>query len=295
MFLYPDPKIPQCGVANNNRRRRQFEDFEVDKIVGGTEVQPNSIPWQARIHFKIPDSESLSCPWMDDGTITCAGSVISPVHILTAAWCVQYPTCTDISAGQPDGFQDFGPEDIVVTLGDHSVFNTNEKYEKTLEVGCISKHPAWSFFETYITEKRVNIKNNAAILTLKEPLDLESPQSKIKPVCIITEDIEQNNILDSSQITSLRVSGWGQMVGGVNTLTSDTLLMAEVPYLGVDTGVCLNNVPPEFANQFFDESMMCTGNIASDSLTDEPGPFRKGACSGDYGGKYFLTTNTNYQ
>ena len=60
-ILFVDPLSFECGVADVGER-----------IVGGNEVDPNSIPWQ--VLYLSPGG-------------TCGGTIISPYHIMTAAHC----------------------------------------------------------------------------------------------------------------------------------------------------------------------------------------------------------------
>ena len=60
-ILFVDPLSFECGVADVG-----------DRIVGGNEVDPNSIPWQVL--------------YLSPGRI-CGGTIISPYHIMTAAHC----------------------------------------------------------------------------------------------------------------------------------------------------------------------------------------------------------------
>ena len=278
----------QLLVPNEGRQQWQFDaqppGFAVDKIIGGTEAQPNSIPWQARITLTIPDPHKVSCPRVPYQVVTCGASIVSPIHILTSAMCVQYPTystCNEIFPGNPDGVEDFLPENAVVIVGDHSISDTTEIGEKTHQVACILKHPSWNLFES-ISGGSLDVTNNIAVITLKEPIDLESAGSKAKPVCLATKDIEKQNIINTTERPSLTVSGWGQVAGGYEDLRSDKLMVAEVPYLGVDRETCFKKFPPTFP---YDSSMMCTGNVHSDNQPDELAPYRTGACNGDWGGK----------
>ena len=62
-ILFVDPMRFECGVADVG-----------DRIVGGNEVDPNSIPWQVQFLGQGPGAG-------------CGGTIISPNHILTAVHC----------------------------------------------------------------------------------------------------------------------------------------------------------------------------------------------------------------
>ena len=221
--------------------------------------------------------------------------MISPIHILTSAFCLQYFVChkfnDEPSTSHPaSSIRDFSPEHGVVLVGEYDVQFNGSSSLQVLEIACITKHPSWHYsFESIVTGGDIDLGYNAAMLTLKEPIDFNNPNGKVRPVCLMTDEIEETNIINSGATTSLKVSGWGQMVAGWDGPRSDKLLAADLPYLGIEKEICLPeeiNTTPGFPQILFDESMMCAGNVISDSIPDSPiRPFREGACRDDYGGK----------
>merc|ERR1712038_1993275 len=63
-------------------------DDEGDRIVGGNEVDPHSIPWQVGLMNK-------GASW-----IFCGGSILSATKILTAAHCYKDPSSIQVIVGE---------------------------------------------------------------------------------------------------------------------------------------------------------------------------------------------------
>lgn len=53
------------------------KQFEENRITGGSEVTPNSIPWQVALMIQVGER-----------TVYCGGSLISRNFVLTAAHCL---------------------------------------------------------------------------------------------------------------------------------------------------------------------------------------------------------------
>jgi len=93
---------------------KQFFEGKVnydEKIVGGTEVTPHSVPWQVGL--------------LIDGSGFCGGTIINANTILTAAHCLD------------------GAVTISVTAGDHDR-NVVEGSEQTIRSSKLIIHPRWN-------------------------------------------------------------------------------------------------------------------------------------------------------
>eukprot|EP00095_Tigriopus_kingsejongensis_P012603 maker-scaffold531_size145796-snap-gene-0.18 protein:Tk12603 transcript:maker-scaffold531_size145796-snap-gene-0.18-mRNA-1 annotation:"PREDICTED: trypsin-3-like" len=109
--------------------------YPADKIVGGTEVEPNSIPYQV----------SLQYPGIDFHF--CGGAIYDESTVITAAHCC---------AGQ-------SPSDLRVNAGEHSLSNSDGT-EQLRDVSKIIGH------EDYGTPGQFS--NDVCLLKLSEPLEL---------------------------------------------------------------------------------------------------------------------------
>ena len=90
----PNPNTEcECGMENTKPQEnvnRLFDlnfNFNFNRIIGGDETLTNQYPWQVIIY----SSEGPNVGNMD-GWMMCGGSIISPIHILTAGHCVRNNT-----------------------------------------------------------------------------------------------------------------------------------------------------------------------------------------------------------
>ena len=186
------------------------------KIVGGNPAQPNSIPWQVALVYT--------------GTkeVFCGGTIVSPIHILTRAGCVQ-----NTSFFFSDGFR--------VLVGEHDLID-NMDNAVTHNVATITNHPTYN--------QSAQFDNDFSILTLTEPIVLCGAGSHARAVCL-------PNPSDPEFIpgdTTFTVSGWGSL-SFMGSFPNE-LHKVEVPF--VTLAMCKEkNKPFEVT-----ENMLCAGNIA---------------------------------
>uniref|UniRef100_F7C356 pancreatic elastase n=1 Tax=Xenopus tropicalis TaxID=8364 RepID=F7C356_XENTR len=100
-----------CGQCSNDIRL--IEDHE--RVIGGTEVQRNSWPWQISLQYLSGGS------WYH----TCGGSLIRANRVLTAAHCVDTVTS------------------YRVVVGDHNIYQ-NDGTEQYISVSRIVQHANWN-------------------------------------------------------------------------------------------------------------------------------------------------------
>jgi len=151
----PEPKDPvsfTCGNDDLNHR-----------IIGGSEADQHSIPWQA----------ALVSHW-SGGKPFCGGAIISPYHILTAAHCAWVPN-------------------IWVRVGEHDI--TTHQDDSTLhKVQCITSHPTYN-------PRDKPMDNDFAVLTLEDPLDLVGMTSVIRAICLPPDNPPPTFEVDQTMFT----------------------------------------------------------------------------------------------
>eukprot|EP00094_Tigriopus_californicus_P008044 TCALIF_07744-PA protein Name:"Similar to Trypsin-1 (Astacus astacus)" AED:0.20 eAED:0.20 QI:0/0.8/0.83/0.83/1/1/6/45/247 len=116
-------------------RLPQFRGTVDEKIVGGDEVEPNSIPFQVSLQQKMFGNFHF-----------CGGSVIDATHVLTAAHCCQG---LDVS-------------DTQVVAGEHDLSQTSGD-EQEVDVASYEQHP------DYLSSE---FSSDVCLLTLASSLEL---------------------------------------------------------------------------------------------------------------------------
>lgn len=91
------------------RKRAEFRHPPDERIVGGSEVSPNSIPHQVSYQYR------------SDGFHFCAGSIYDATHVITAAHCCKAVSANraQIVAGEHNLFEDSGDEQTVHVKHNH--------------------------------------------------------------------------------------------------------------------------------------------------------------------------------
>lgn len=157
------------------------------RIVGGTESTPGDWPWMAA----LIDSQAND---NYDGQF-CAGMLIHPHYILTAAHCVE----------------DLEPADIIVVLGLHRLDDTNFGSYNIIDIII---HPDWDFYTS---------DSDLALLVLEEPA------TGIEALPLITD----GSLLDDPGVVATGI-GWGSINSDLSTFPFE-LQQVNLPILSNDT------------------------------------------------------------
>ncbi len=196
VFLTSTALLSQTTLAQSEMLIPSGKSNEVQntqktaRIIGGKEAE--AYPWMVSIHDKR-DEESF-----------CAGSLIHPYWVLTAAHCV-------------DGFRLgktlLSGEDIFVVVGLHKQSRLNEEGER-LDVSRVIQHPQWS-------STSLNSHFDIALLQLTKPAT--------KPP--IALPLQESPAPDKKAIAM----GWGNTVSEDDDSAPNVLQEVELDIVSNDT------------------------------------------------------------
>ncbi|XP_045025780.1 trypsin-1 isoform X1 [Daphnia magna] len=163
------PRLPASVIASG-----KYELIPGDKIVGGTEVVPNSLPFQISLQRK--SSTGIYSQ-------SCGGSIINEYTILDAAHCV-------------DGVNDVTIFRVVA--GEHDLSRVSG-LEQNRDVSSYLMHPDYDTSTS---------SNDIALIYLTTPLDLSVPSAKAVNLPPPATEF------DPPAGTITTVSGWGTTSSG---------------------------------------------------------------------------------
>lgn len=189
---FPASSFPELKLVDEQHERQlanAVHEIASGRIVNGRPVVSSNI---AKLFQYQVALVYTSFPDVRDGQF-CAGSLISPSWILTAAHCVRT----------------LHAQDLKIYSGSYSLSGNGKLLGIVLPDGII-KHESYNDSDTYPT-------NDIALLKLKDPI------TDIQPISLIT-DADASNLYDTNNAI---ISGWGDTAQGSGK-GSDELLYASV-------------------------------------------------------------------
>ncbi|XP_032680376.1 uncharacterized protein LOC116848411 isoform X2 [Odontomachus brunneus] len=212
----PDRNIDEILPANCGQRAKDFNDDEdliFAKVVHGSIASKGTYPWQASIRVR---GHSRSSHW-------CGAVVVSPLHVLTAAHCLE----------------GYNKGTYFVRAGDYNT-DIDEGTEVEANIEDYYVH------EQFRIGHRMN--NDIALVLLKGP---GIPLGKdIMPICLPPENTEYPAGLNCT------ISGFGSIETGKTTQSKD-LRYGWVPLL--DQSICRAGYV--YGEGAISDGMMCAGYL----------------------------------
>jgi hypothetical protein len=150
-------------------------------IVGGSQIAIVQAPWQVFVEASIP---------AEGKALVCGGSILDPMHILTAAHCLFNHT----------SHAEISPSDIYVAAGTADI-NSHEPQQQISVVASVRVHPYFVFDPN----SGQSIPDDVAVLELAEPFTLQSgPGASVSSIGMVAGGTPL------AEGTPLQLTGFGQ-------------------------------------------------------------------------------------
>jgi hypothetical protein len=215
----------------------------VPYIVGGQESSISQFPWQVFVLVVAEEGATTT-------EASCGGSILDATHILTAAHCVDHEGTTTR----------YPAEDVGVLAGasDVSEFTLSLRAPHGSQLRTVSSvrtHP----YHTLLPQ----IKDDVAVLTLSEPLEL-SPEKNAASIPLVSSGVTP------PPGTNLTVSGYGKQNGAEGAEPNGKLFSTTLTAVGSDA--CRESVGVNSA------VLLCaSGSSSATCLGDSGGPLTEGS------------------
>ncbi|XP_029171270.1 uncharacterized protein LOC114940706 isoform X2 [Nylanderia fulva] len=212
----PEPSIDELLPSNCGQRAKDFNDDEdliFQKVVHGSIAPKGTYPWQASIRVR---GHSRSSHW-------CGAVMISPIHLLTAAHCLE----------------GYNKGTYFVRAGD---------YHTDIDEGTEAEANIEDYYVHEEFRKGHRMNNDIALVLLKGQ---GIPLGKhIMPICLPSENTDYSPGLNCT------ISGFGSIETG-KTTQSKNLRYGWVPLL--DQSICRASYV--YGEGAISEGMMCAGYL----------------------------------
>lgn len=236
LVYFTPPLLPQVKNKKQNLREICGISYRGNYLIAnGGDVAKYTYPWVVAIYTI----------WKKKANFSCAGTLISNKHVITAAHCVKR-----------NSESIFEPEELLVALGRHNIYDFNEGI--SLKPKSINPHKDY---------RKMHADADIAVIIL--PYELKFSET-IKPICIWDEPSDLSYVVGEKGI----VVGWGTDEKGTFIVPEPKEIALPI----VSQEDCMNS------NIFFHDKVsdrtFCAGNRDG-----------KGPCNGDSGGGFMMLRN----
>lgn len=188
---------PHCGTpfykTNIFEDKNLIPNKKFKRIISGDEAVPHSFPWLVSLHIET-DTDEISSQF-------CAGSLVTPTHVLTAAHCV----AEFIPLNRSSFTNDYEHEEhlkrveskrLILIAGVHDLHDDSRnflRYRRILKHSEYGSHPC--------------CKNDIAIIELEKPVELSE---RVSLICLPfwRDKVFVNDVSVSDKVV---VAGWGSI------------------------------------------------------------------------------------
>nr|P81428.2 RecName: Full=Venom prothrombin activator trocarin-D; Short=vPA; AltName: Full=Venom coagulation factor Xa-like protease; Contains: RecName: Full=Trocarin-D light chain; Contains: RecName: Full=Trocarin-D heavy chain; Flags: Precursor [Tropidechis carinatus]AAV34695.1 factor X-like protease trocarin D precursor [Tropidechis carinatus]AAY85309.1 trocarin [Tropidechis carinatus]ABG02404.1 venom prothrombin activator trocarin D [Tropidechis carinatus] len=206
-----------CGrnIKARNKREASLPDFVQSQKATLLKKSDNPSP-DIRIVNGM-DCKLGECPWQavlinEKGEVFCGGTILSPIHVLTAAHCINQTKSVSVIVGEID--------------------ISRKETRRLLSVDKIYVHTKFvppNYYYVHQNFDRVAYDYDIAIIRMKTPIQFSE---NVVPACLPTADFANEVLMKQD---SGIVSGFGRIQ--FKQPTSNTLKVITVPY--VDRHTCM--------------------------------------------------------